>query len=108
MESNETYMKEQYTKIGKSDPSIWEQHIPVVLKNHPYAKNGYFLYVEEDGKLLIEMKVKVNTIKRRKIGLTDIKTGRIEDTTIHCSFKREDVLPDVLYEFIHYYVPKLD
>lgn len=108
MESNEAYMKEQYTKIGTSDPLIWEQNMPVVLKNHPSTENGYFLYIEEDGKLLIEMKVKMNTIKRRKISSTHISTGKIEETTIHCSFKKEDVLPNVLYEFIHYYVPFLD
>ena len=51
MESNEAYMKEQYTKIGTSDPLIWEQNMPVVLKNHPSTENGYFLYIEEDGKL---------------------------------------------------------
>ena len=81
--------------------------MPVVFRNHPSTENGYFLYEEEDGKLLIEMKVKTNTIKKRKISSTRVSTGRIEETTIHCSFKKEDVLPDLLYEFIHYYVPTL-
>ncbi len=107
VESNESYLKSNYIKIAKSNVSFWETKMPVVFRNHPCTENGYFLYEEEDGKLLIEMKVKTNTIKKRKISSTRVSTGRIEETTIHCSFKKEDVLPDLLYEFIHYYVPTL-
>ena len=107
IEKDDDYYNGEIKKIASSDVDEWSHNMPVLLKNHPLTENGIFLYEEEDGKLLIELNVSMNTIKKRRIGNTCIKTGGMEKKIIHCSFNKEDVLPNITYEYIHYYVPTL-
>jgi len=89
-DDDKEYIEKEQRKMVTSDPTIWYKNMPVVFKNHPKSENGYFIWIEEDGKLLIELDIK-NT-----------------EGAIQCALKREDVLPDMIYDHIVYYFPTLD
>jgi hypothetical protein len=107
---SDEWVQQQQQKMARSSPSLWKKNCPVVVKGHPLADNGSFIFVSEDGNVVVDLDVP-ETTKIKEITSKLRPPTKYEEVvpgyTLSCHFKKENVLPDILAEHIHYYFPGL-
>mgnify|MGYP001046691852 CR=1 FL=1 len=104
------WVEQQRKKLARSPPTKWKTNCPVVVKGHPLAENGSFLFISEDDNIVVDLDVP-ETIKIKEIKSKIRPPTKYEEVVpgykLSCHFKRENVLPDIMAEHSHYYFPGL-
>ena len=107
---HDDWVAEQHKKLAASSPTKWKKNCPVVVKGHPLADKGSFLFVSEDGNVVVDLEVpettKIKTITSKIRPPTEYKEV-VPGYKISCPFRRDNVLPDVMAEHYYYYFPGL-
>ena len=98
-------------KIVRSEAKFWKKNCPIVVKGHPLAENGTFLFVSNEGNVVVDLDVpettKIKTITSKLRPPTKYEE-MVPGYRLTCHFKKKDVLPDVFAEHSQYYFPSLD
>jgi hypothetical protein len=90
-DADSEYVDQECEKIKQCDTSFWRRDMPVLLS---CGKHGIFLWEEDDGRVLVEVKTKR-------------KRGDTKKSTVCSSFPSTSVKPDVQHEHIAYYVSNI-
>ena len=76
-------------KIVRSEAKFWKKNCPIVVKGHPLAENGTFLFVSNEGNVVVDLDVpettKIKTITSKLRPPTTDKTRYINSLNVQQS-----------------------